>query len=84
MTLTSIKVSKDLRDRVSRLARRRSMSQHAYLEQLLSEAEEQEFWARMAEMDAAEHQSALEQDGDQLSEDYELEEELIESEERNV
>lgn len=82
MSLTTIKVSKELRDRVSRLAHQRRMSQHAYLDQLLQEAEEKEFWRRMAEVSAEGYQSAVEEDGDELNEDYDLEERLIRDEER--
>jgi len=82
MSLTSIKVSKELRDRVSKLAHQHRMSQHAYLDQLLQEAEEKEFWRRMAEVSAEGYRSAVEEDGDQLDEDYDFEESLIEDEER--
>lgn len=81
MGLTSIKVSRDLRDRVSRLARQRRMSQHAYLDQLLQEAEENEFWRRMAEVSAEDYQSAIADDRDHLNEDYDVEEALIRDEE---
>ncbi|MFT3874949.1 MAG: CopG family transcriptional regulator [Propioniciclava sp.] len=82
MSLTSIKVSKELRDRVSRLAHDRGMSQHAYLDQLLREAEERDFWARMADTGADEYRAALAEDGDQLGDDYDDEESLIRAEER--
>lgn len=82
MSHTSIKVSKELRDRVSRLAHQQHMSQHAYLDQLLREAEEKEFWKRMAVVNAEDYQSAVEEDGDQLNEDFDLEESLIRDEER--
>lgn len=81
MSLTSIKVSKELRDRVSKLAQQRSMSQHAYLDQLLQEAEEKEFWRRMADVGAADYHLALDEDGDELNEDYDAEESLIRDEE---
>ena len=83
MSLTTIKVTKDVRDRVSRLARLQRMSQHAYLDQLLREAEEKAFWHRMAEANAEEYHQALAADGDALNEDYALEESVIEAEERS-
>ncbi|WP_120002951.1 hypothetical protein [Nesterenkonia muleiensis] len=70
MALTSIKVSKELRDQVSRLAQQQRMSQHAYLDQLLQEAEEKEFWRRMAEVSAEDYESAVKEDGDHRSPDY--------------
>ena len=82
MELTSIKVSKDVRDRVSRLARQRGVSQHVYLDGLLREAEETEFWRQMAQATAQEYRSAVTEDGDQLNEDYDLEESRIRGEER--
>lgn len=83
MSLTTIKVTKDVRDRVSKLARLQHMSQHAYLDQLLREAEEKAFWRGMAEASAEEYDQALAEDGDALNEDYALEESVIEAEERH-
>lgn len=41
------------------------------------------FWDRMAEASAAEYHQALTADGDELNEDYSLEESTIEAEERS-
>ncbi|WP_150460794.1 hypothetical protein [Nesterenkonia ebinurensis] len=81
MSLTSIKVPQELRDRVSRLAHQRRMSQHANLNQLLKEAEEKESWRRMATTSAHEYRDAFEEDGNQLDEDYDAEESTLLGEE---
>lgn len=71
--MTSIKVPAELRDRVSRLAAKRHLSQHAYLDQLVQGAEEAEFWSQMARASATEYAEALAEDGDVLNEDFALE-----------
>lgn len=82
--LTTIKVTKEFRDRLNRLAKLQRMSQHAYLDQLLREAEEKVFGHRMAEASAEEYHQKVEADGDALGGDYSLEEATIVAEERRA
>lgn len=82
MNRTSINVSEATRERLNRLARGRGMSQHTYLDQLLKEAEEAEFWRRMAEVSAEDYHHEVAADGDGLDEDYSLEEAEIRAEEQ--
>lgn len=81
--MTTIKVPKAVRDRVSRLAQQHRMTQHAYLDQLLREAEEKEFWRRMTAIGGpAEYRRILTEDGDLPDEDFSVEEDAILAEER--
>lgn len=82
MTSTTIKVASATHDRLRRLAKASGMTQGEYIEALLDQREEADFWQAIEALDSTEVRAAIASDGDEPSEDYGLEDETMARDER--
>lgn len=78
---TTVTIPKPLQKRLASLAQTEGKSQPALIEALVKMREDQTFWAAMRGITPESYQAALRADGDQLREDYSLENEPIAAEE---
>ncbi|MDR0847962.1 MAG: hypothetical protein LBN10_02775 [Propionibacteriaceae bacterium] len=80
-TLTSIKVPIEVRNQLRDAAIRAGTTQSGLVEVLLNRFADELFWKQMEETSAQEYHTMLAADGDELNEDYTLEDALIDAEE---
>lgn len=77
MTSTTIKVGSATHDRLRRLAKASGMTQGEYIESLLDQREEADFWQAIEALDPAEVREAVAADGDEASDDYRVEDNAL-------
>lgn len=78
---TTVTIPKPLHKRISDLAKAEGKSQPALIADLVRMREDQTFWATMRRITPEEYRAALRADGDELDEDYSLENAPIAAEE---
>lgn len=83
MASTTIKVASATHDRLRRLAKVSGMTQGEYIELLLDQREEADFWQAVEALDPAEVGAAVAADGDTVSDYYRLEDQPLARDERD-
>lgn len=81
---TTVTIPKPLQKRLATLAKSEGKTQPALIADLVRMREDQTFWAAMRSIDPDEYRAALIADGDQLSENYSAENQMIATEEAGM
>jgi predicted transcriptional regulator len=68
--MTTIKVSRQVREKISALASGRGVTQNALLADLLEHEADREFWLGLAAIAPGEYRAAIAEDGDSLDSDF--------------